>query len=309
LFCCLPHSGRSSLTHTFAQVTEPFNHLSVSIDLVDQKTRMKGNNGKSASSFSERIAKELAILEEQKSIGRKLSKRNARKLVRLRKEMEQLKQEASSSESSESAEEDPADDLDPSVLSVENCLRYFTTLERLDAKNKVICMECTKAAASSREDDADPELVYTRSTKQLRLGSLPPVLVVHLKRFMQTTMGLRKDDTFVEFAEYLDLAPFVAPPVDETEGETATGTRGGDLWKYRLCGLSCHGGGMGGGHYVAYVRHSPAGSAAAGSGSAADTEWFYMSDQHVSKTNVETVLKQQAYVLFYERCRAEDISH
>ena len=56
---------------------------------------------------------------------------------------------------------------------------------------------------------------------------------------------------------------------------------------YRLYGIVEHGGSLNWGHYVAYVR--------------VDSEWYYISDSYVSKSDIKTVLDRDPYILFYER--------
>jgi len=56
--------------------------------------------------------------------------------------------------------------------------------------------------------------------KRYLIATPPPVLVIHLKRFQQTSKaplmlsfsnGFKKLDDYVSFPEYLDLSPFLAP--------------------------------------------------------------------------------------------------
>lgn len=54
---------------------------------------------------------------------------------------------------------------------------------------------------------------------------------------------------------------------------------------YNLSGVVVHSGSLTGGHYIAYVR--------VGNG------WAYASDANVSAAQQSTVLKSQAYLLFY----------
>jgi len=65
-----------------------------------------------------------------------------------------------------------------------------------------------------------PKPVIMRSAyKRYLIAVPPPVLVIHLKRFQQTTKtplisfshGLKKLEDYVSFPEYLDLSPFLAP--------------------------------------------------------------------------------------------------
>lgn len=58
---------------------------------------------------------------------------------------------------------------------------------------------------------------------------------------------------------------------------------------YDLYGVSNHYGGMGGGHYTAYVRNLTSG------------KWFNHDDSRVSPANVSEIKSDAAYVLFYVR--------
>jgi ubiquitin carboxyl-terminal hydrolase 16/45 len=69
-----------------------------------------------------------------------------------------------------------------------------------------------------------PKPVIMRPAYKRYLISLPPpVLVIHLKRFQQTSKmplisfshGLKKLDDYVSFPEYLDLKPFLAPKKED----------------------------------------------------------------------------------------------
>merc|ERR1712137_150288 len=81
-------------------------------------------------------------------------------------------------------------------------------------------------------------------TKSLSLQRLPPVLVLHLKRF--SARGYRRSKLTVDvrfpIGRHLDLGPFCDP--------AALGSR-----RYELYGVVNHGGGLTGGHYTATCRH------------------------------------------------------
>lgn len=68
-----------------------------------------------------------------------------------------------------------------------------------------------------------------RAHKRYLISSLPPVLVLHLKRFQQTNKSsmfssfgsLKKLDDKVTYPLYLDMAPFMAPPPLEPQEQSA----------------------------------------------------------------------------------------
>ncbi len=60
------------------------------------------------------------------------------------------------------------------------------------------------------------QVALRRAFKRYLIDALPPVLVIHLKRFQQISKSLfagsaKKLDDFISFPEYLDLRPFLAP--------------------------------------------------------------------------------------------------
>lgn len=101
----------------------------------------------------------------------------------------------------------------------------------LDKDNAWFCPRCKK---------------HREGRKKLQIWSLPPVLVIHLKRFSNEGNGRwrRKVDTLVDFpAEGLDLARHcLSPPPDGCV--------------YDLRAISNHYGGTSSGHYTAFARHS-----------------------------------------------------
>lgn len=75
------------------------------------------------------------------------------------------------------------------------------------------------------------------------------------------------------------------------------GTKQG--YVYQLIGTVEHSGTMRGGHYVAYVKGPKTETEHSSEGGA--STWYYISDSHVRKTTLESVLQSEAYLLFYER--------
>jgi ubiquitin carboxyl-terminal hydrolase 16/45 len=78
---------------------------------------------------------------------------------------------------------------------------------------------------------------------------------------------------------------------------------------YRLAAVIEHQGEMRRGHYVAYVSRpvNPAGATAhdeQGQDEAQPLAWYYVSDTDVRPVTEAAVLKAQAYILLYVRCKA-----
>ncbi|XP_053911903.1 ubiquitin carboxyl-terminal hydrolase 36-like [Cuculus canorus] len=113
-----------------------------------------------------------------------------------------------------------------------------------------------------------------RASKRLSIQQASNVLTVSLKRFSYFHGG--KITKGVTYPEFLDIRPYMS----ENEGDPV---------QYQLyavlvhSGTSCHSG-----HYYSYVK-------------ASDGQWYLMNDDIVRCTNINVVLKQQAYVLFYLR--------
>eukprot|EP01132_Coremiostelium_polycephalum_P002421 gene2421-2989_t len=195
----------------------------------------------------------------------------------------------------------------------------FTNPEKLEGENGFICSNCQKQRKEQcgnnkkklKELEEDP--VKSTASKQYLISSTPPYLTVHLKRFMQTRSGLQKNSKYIEFPQTLDLSPFtinhqtiidgIKQDKEDIENEkvekedkedkektniekeviTTTGE------KYILNGIVEHMGGMGGGHYVSYIRDDT------------KDEWYYVSDSNVRKSSLSSVLSNEAYVLFYKK--------
>eukprot|EP01083_Nonionella_stella_P098959 278348_1 len=149
--------------------------------------------------------------------------------------------------------------------SVRSAFKHFTDPEILDDDNKYQCDHCKKKR---------------RAIKQFTIFEPPNILVIHLKRFECGGGGLfsgGKINKHVHFDDVLDLTEYMSystcPKVS-----------------YRLIGVLVHYGySSHGGHYVSYVR-------------APDGQWYLMDDsrcQYVSNINI--VLKEKAYLLFYQR--------
>lgn len=202
--------------------------------------------------------------------------------------------------------------------SVESCLNQFTALELMTGSNKVVCEACT--AREKKNQESSSKMVCTSSTKQYLISQVPPILILHLKRFQTQRVGFRKVFKHVSFPILLDLAPVCT---DHKKPRL-----------YALYGVVEHSGTVHGGHYVAYVKtrlplsaedprwkflpkdkdpkmdnessssDSEGEEASAKAASIVESppgRWYYVSDSRVSEVDENTVLQSQAYLLFYER--------
>uniref|UniRef100_A0A674E6N8 ubiquitinyl hydrolase 1 n=1 Tax=Salmo trutta TaxID=8032 RepID=A0A674E6N8_SALTR len=191
--------------------------------------------------------------------------------------------------------------------SIQSCLHQFTSVELLMGNNKLLCESCTdrrqKQLRKSTSVEKKSEKVYTSARKQMLISSLPPVVTLHLKRFHQAGMNLRKVNRHVNFPLILDLAPFCSASCKNLVA--------GERVLYSLYGIVEHSGSMRGGHYTACVkvrwpqrrteqphRRNMAGPREASS--ATQGQWVYVSDTNVHAVPESRVLNSQAYLLFYE---------
>ncbi|KAG8577736.1 hypothetical protein GDO81_010279 [Engystomops pustulosus] len=149
-----------------------------------------------------------------------------------------------------------------SFMKLKDCIELFTTKEKLGAEDPWYCPNCKE---------------HQQATKKLDLWSLPPVLVVHLKRFSYSRYMRDKLDTLVDFpVSDLDMSKFLINP---NAGPCC----------YNLIAVSNHYGGMGGGHYTAFAKNKD------------DGKWYYFDDSSVSTASEDQIVSKAAYVLFYQR--------
>ncbi|TCD65201.1 hypothetical protein EIP91_002987 [Steccherinum ochraceum] len=118
------------------------------------------------------------------------------------------------------------------------------------------------------------QVVPRRMYKRYLVATPPPILVVHLKRFQQTSKtpimsfsaGFKKLDEFVAFPEYLDLSPYLTPRKEDfglgKPGKDRSKRRAAkskdEKCMYRLYAVVVHIGNMLGGHYISYTALPPA---------------------------------------------------
>ncbi|XP_052664460.1 ubiquitin carboxyl-terminal hydrolase 8 isoform X1 [Harpia harpyja] len=147
-----------------------------------------------------------------------------------------------------------------SKCTLQECLRLFSKEEKLTDNNRFYCSHC-----KTRRD----------SLKKIEIWKLPPVLLVHLKRFSYDGRWKQKLQTSVDFPlETLDLSQYVIGPKN-------------NLKRYNLFSVSNHYGGLDGGHYTAYCKN------------ASKQRWFKFDDHEVSEISASAVKSSAAYILFY----------
>ncbi|KEH25395.1 putative ubiquitinyl hydrolase 1 [Medicago truncatula] len=111
--------------------------------------------------------------------------------------------------------------------------------------------------------------------KQLMLDQTPSIAAFHLKRFKTDGVFVEKIDKHIDFQLQLDMQPY-------TISNDASS-------KYYLYAVVVHTGiSSTSGHYFCFVRTAPG-------------TWHKLDDSMVTKVSEETVLSQEAYILFYAR--------
>eukprot|EP00941_MAST-03F_sp_MAST-3F-sp1_P004371 g4371.t1 len=138
--------------------------------------------------------------------------------------------------------------------TVEESLTQYVTPDELVDKNKWEAEDGVKVDA----------------LKGVRFKNLPPVLMLHLKRFVFNLMTLRREkvsDDFI-FKESLDMTPFLEK----------TSTSENSLKNiYELFAVLIHHGTAMGGHYFAYIKDP------------FTAEWYCFNDSTVTKVDVSEV--------------------
>ncbi|KAI8844558.1 hypothetical protein BJ741DRAFT_588737 [Chytriomyces cf. hyalinus JEL632] len=206
---------------------------------------------------------------------------------------------------------DEADsDLDDSLV-VEDTLPLDTVTQHIPL---------TSSMAPPQPQVKKPQIL-TNGVKRYLIHQFPKVLALHLKRFERVGSSGRskKLDVHVAFDEILDMGMYLSPDevVEKLMRKSSTGGPAvaedvvvAPQWRnvnnglYRLYGVVVHAGSLFGGHYVAYVRVKVPDDVELPESFTSVVKgrefWIYASDSVVKLTTLEEVLKQQAYILFYE---------
>lgn len=155
-------------------------------------------------------------------------------------------------------------------IDLADCLDLFSKPEVLSPDDLWYCSRCKD---------------FRQATKTIDLWRVPDVFTIHLKRFSSFRNFRDKIDEVVNFPiEGLDMSGRIH---DTKMVESLTIEEHGLI--YDLFAVDNHYGGLGGGHYTAYVKNF------------ADNEWYYFDDSSVRKTNPENAITGAAYLLFYRR--------
>lgn len=153
-----------------------------------------------------------------------------------------------------------------SCKSLDDCLRLFLKEERLTGDNQWYCSKCKK---------------HRDATKKIDLWILPPILIVHFKRFRTNAYGLvaSKNKAAVTF------------PLQDWMVGSYIKNKNGFAPRYDLYAVANHMGQMKSGHYTAYGLHR------------LDDQWYEFNDsvtRAIDPSEIEQN-RSSAYVLFYNR--------
>ncbi|GAA6027384.1 hypothetical protein JCM8097_007815 [Rhodosporidiobolus ruineniae] len=159
-----------------------------------------------------------------------------------------------------------------SKVTLMACLETFVRDEILDKDDAWHCPRCKK---------------NRKAVKKLSLSKLPPILVIHLKRFSFHGPFSDKIETQVQYPlTGLDLTAFLPPPLMEKRTGQPVNAAPPKGYVYDLFGVTNHYGNLSSGHYTAYVRSG--------------RDWFNIGDSKVTPCDPAVVQSNKsAYILYY----------
>mmetsp|Transcript_3756 Transcript_3756/g.5500 ORF Transcript_3756/g.5500 Transcript_3756/m.5500 type:complete len:560 (-) Transcript_3756:129-1808(-) len=158
--------------------------------------------------------------------------------------------------------------ISDSCRTLEDCLDLFLEEDTLTGDNQWYCEKCK---------------CHTDATKKTDLWVLPPILIVHLKRFTYNDFGRavsgQKNDVALKY------------PLKQFDLSRKVKSIGGGTPVYDLYAVSNHLGGTGSGHYTAYALNR------------FDNAWYEFNDSSYQKIDPVTTFETSSspYVLFYNR--------
>ncbi|KAG8768252.1 ubiquitin-specific protease doa4 [Ceratobasidium sp. 428] len=169
-------------------------------------------------------------------------------------------------------------------VSLTQCIDALVNKEFMDNADAWHCPRCKKAR---------------RAAKQLTLSRMPPVLVIHLKRFSFKGPFTDKLETLVDFPlqnlDFTNYMPSPLPPGRDREELKSLESYSPQTdprcqtpqYKYELYGVTNHFGSLSSGHYTAFVKSRG--------------KWLYCDDSRIAPADPKDVVGKPAYILFYKR--------
>jgi ubiquitin carboxyl-terminal hydrolase 8 len=160
--------------------------------------------------------------------------------------------------------------MSKSCRSVDDCLDLYLQEDTLKGNDQYYCEKCKK---------------HVDGTKKQDIWVLPPVLIIHLKRFKYNDYGKVGSK---------NEAPISYPTVGWNLRSRVKSSRGVQPL-YDLYAVSNHMGGLGGGHYTAHALNR------------FDDTWYEFNDSSYRAVDdsVHGRLSKSAYVLFYNRSEGD----
>jgi ubiquitin carboxyl-terminal hydrolase 8 len=161
-----------------------------------------------------------------------------------------------------------------STQTLDICMELFLTEEKLEGDNQWYCSKCKQ---------------HRDATKKIDLWILPPILIIHFKRFRVNEYGqvASKNNAAVEF------------PLQNWTVNSCSKNRESDAAIYDLYAVANHMGNLGSGHYTAYGLHRM------------DDQWYEFNDSSARRIEPSEIENNRpsAYVLFYNRVGESDSVH
>ncbi len=154
------------------------------------------------------------------------------------------------------------------------CLDEYTKNEQLDKDNMSDCDKCNKKVSKQR---------------QILFTDLPPVLIIHLKRFD----GDRKNTNLIDYPiNNLNMIPYLHEKYGKKYDKYKT-WKNNDAPIYNLVGAIMHRGHLNGGHYYAQCLNGD--------------NWFRYNDEDITfighcedETIKNRLVNESAYILIYQ---------
>ncbi|VEU39287.1 unnamed protein product [Pseudo-nitzschia multistriata] len=154
--------------------------------------------------------------------------------------------------------------------SIDDCMDLYLKEDVLKGADQYFCEKCNE---------------HVDGTKKQDIWMLPPVLIVHLKRFKYNDYGKvgSKNDASIRY------------PVTEWDLKSRVKSSRGVYPMYDLYAVSNHMGGLGGGHYTAHTLNR------------FDDVWYEFNDSSYRSVDdsVHQRLFKSSYVLFYNRSEGD----
>ena len=146
------------------------------------------------------------------------------------------------------------------------------------------------------------QFVRRQFRKKILFARLPSVLCFHVNRLF----GDMKLNQWMQFPLLLDMTQWSASS-NLGQNQSHNGSENyksqlqyDPLAVYSLCSVVVHHGGADSGHYTCYrKKHTSTDSTQFQN--PVDSKWVHLSDESMSETSIERVLKCEAYMLFYEK--------